>query len=707
MSRLLFLGCAILFLLGCSTVESGTDGITVRTKRGTKVRVEVIDKGTLHISTTISTQEPSNRKSILVTPTQRRDTFTVSQSPNSVIVATEQLAATIDIKSGVVSLSNSEGELLFEEGRRALLPSGTRSPMPYAVWQEFVTSPDEQLYAANGGGATSQLITLSEKDYGILWNNTSPSSVEKLDLTSGVRWQSEVADQIDYYVIYDRGYKELITRYHRLTGGLRMLPKWAFGMWLSHKCINSSDELLATAKEYRTRAVGLDNLLLDLRPQPTDSLSATDIDTLRFADPQRLVDSLHAMGLHLAVSTSDNPTTRDRLKADLWLTGHFEGFRERDSLLVNKLLDDSLYLYHHEGYNHSSRLLSAMARHLETNGVKGAERSLSLTRESFTPQHLYSTVSLLADVETDWSGMRSQLEASLRHSLDANPYWMTSIGGERLAERFVSMKEDSKRHEELRELICRWYQWGVFSPLFGSLGSYPTREIYNIAPYKHPAYRSIAYYIKLRYRLIPYIYSLNHQMESLYTSLVRPLKLDFAGDKEAAECQDQFMFGDAIMVCPILEFGKRSREVYLPDGVWYDLYEESRINGGAKFTAQAPYEQLPLYVRAGRIISLNPILGYTMQPNRGTLVVNVYTGADAHFTLYEDDGTTRNRELGEYSTIPISWDEKKQMLSIGKREGEFEGMNHNREFIVRLISESGADTHFIHYDGTEHRVTKR
>jgi alpha-D-xyloside xylohydrolase len=268
-----------------------------------------------------------------------------------------------------------------------------------------------------------------------------------------------------------------------------------------------------------------------------------------------------------------------------------------------------------------------------------------------------------------------------------NPYWTMDIGGFCVENRYVSAKEGSADRDEWRELNARWTQYGAFAPLYRAHGQFPFREVFNLAPESHPAYKTIVYYDRLRYHLMPYIYSLAGMTWLNDYTIMRGLAMDFTSDANVYSITDQYMFGPAFMVCPVHVYKAREREVYFPvaDG-WYDFYTGKSFAGGQKLSVSAPYERMPLFVKAGSIIPVGPEIEYTTQKPADPLTLYVYTGADGKFNLYEDEGTTYDYEKGKYSLIPISYSESTGELIIGDRQGEYEGMLEERTFHVIWVS---------------------
>ena len=273
------------------------------------------------------------------------------------------------------------------------------------------------------------------------------------------------------------------------------------------------------------------------------------------------------------------------------------------------------------------------------------------------------------DVVSRWDDLRDQISAGVNMSMSGMPNWTHDIGGFALEDRYTN--QDPKHLAEWRELNLRWFQFGAFSPLFRSHGEPPKREIYEIAPAGSAMYRSMEWYDQLRYRLMPYIYTLGADTHFNDGTIMRGLVMDFPADKKAWNVDDQYLFGPAFLVAPVTEFKARSRSVYLPAGtLWYDYYSGRSMRGGQTITAAAPYERMPLFVRAGSIVPTGPAIQHTREGQGGPITLHVYTGADGSFSIYEDDGTSRQYLNGAWSRIPLSYDEASKTLTIGPAGGK-------------------------------------
>ena len=364
-------------------------------------------------------------------------------------------------------------------------------------------------------------------------------------------------------------------------------------------------------------------------------------------------------------------------------------------------------------------LMNAEAIYDGQRGVEPDQRVFLLTRSGFAGCQRYSTATWSGDIATRWEDMKAQISAGLNFAVSGIPYWTMDIGGFCVENRYVAGQAEFDKtgrenadYKEWRELNTRWYQFGAFCPLYRAHGQYPFREVWNIAPEGHPAYNSILYYTKLRYNLMPYIYSLAGMTYLNDYTIMRPLVMDFTADAQVNNIGDQFMFGPAMMVAPVYEYGARSREMYFPAICgWYDFYSGKYVSGGQKLTVDAPYEHIPLFVREGAIIPYGPDMQYSDEKPASEITLYVYAGQDGAFTLYEDEGVNYNYEKGQYATIPFTYKEAEGTLTVGARKGEFPGMLKERTFNVVKVSKDKPQPFdlkvkgvVVKYDGTTQTV---
>lgn len=561
-------------------------------------------------------------------------------------------------------------------------------------------------------------------------------------------WWGEMQDQIDYYFINSDSIDGVISGYRTLTGKAQIMPKWAMGYWQSRERYTTQAELVATLKEFRDRHVPVDNIVQDWQYWERDQWGSQEFDLSRFPDAKGMVDSVHAMGGRFMISVWPKfYTNTEHFKefdeqgwmykvpvtdsVEDWLN-HYQSFYDAYAEGARKLFWQQMYEHLYpigvdawwmdasepnihdctdmdyrkamQGptalgpstqYFNAYALMNAEAIYNGQRGVNNMQRVFLLTRNGFAGLQRYSTASWSGDIGTRWEDMKAQLSAGLNYSICGIPFWGQDIGGfcvesrysaaQRIFERTGEENEDMK---EWRELQSRWHQWGVYCPLYRAHGQFPYREPWNLAPEGHPAYESILTADRLRYTLMPYIYTLDSRVWFEDYTMMRALVMDYLDDVKTHNISDEFMMGDALLICPVFEYGQRSREVYLPKGNgWYDVNDGYKYyEGGTTMVAPAPYEFIPVYAREGQIIPEGPAIEYTGQENDGSLNLKVFSGMDASFTLYEDDGLTYAYENGEYANIPMSWDEASKTLTIGDRKGEFKGMKTTRPVTVELIS---------------------
>lgn len=326
-------------------------------------------------------------------------------------------------------------------------------------------------------------------------------------------------------------------------------------------------------------------------------------------------------------------------------------------------------------------------------GKANEPRVFLLTRSGFAGEQRYSTATWSGDIGTRWEDMRAQMTAGLNYSMSGVPFWGMDQGGFCVENRYVAAQKlfnekgvENEDLKEWRELQARWNQFGAFIPLFRSHGQWPTREIWNIAPDNHPTYKSFVYYDQLRYRLMPYMYSMAAWAHFKDYTLMRALVMDFNGDKEVENIGNQWMFGPALMACPVGYYKARNRSVYFPKQCgWYDFYTGEHYDGGQHLVVDAPYEKIPVFVREGAIIPFGPAMEWSDEKPAELINLYVYEGQDGSFQLYEDEGTNYNYEKGKYATIEIAYNDADKTVSFGKRNGAFKGMLKNRRFNVVLV----------------------
>jgi alpha-D-xyloside xylohydrolase len=589
----------------------------------------------------------------------------------------------------------------------------------------------------------------------------------KEDYQKTLSLYSEVGDQLDYYFIKGNNLDQVISGYREITGKVPMMPKWAMGLWQCRERYKSQVEILDVVKEFRNRKIPLDNIVQDWFYWKEDDWGSHDFDLIRYPDAEAMVKELHKnLNTHIMISVWPKFYVGlkhyNEFNKNGWLykrnvdvgqrdwvgPGYVSTFYDPYSTGARKLywkqINEKLFSKRFDAWWLDSvepdlqsnlsfdewRLrigptaLGTSARYLNTFSLMNCkavyegqrssnpnQRVFILTRSAFAGQQRYSAATWSGDVATRWYDLKAQIPAGLNFSLAGIPYWTTDIGGFAVEPKFEHPNDADL--EEWRELNTRWFQFGTFCPLLRVHGQFPLREMFNLAPDNHPAYQTMLKYDKLRYRLMPYIYSLTGMITQQNYTIMRALVLDFGSDKNVLNIGNQFMFGPALLINPVTEYKARSRNVYLPVSTdWYELNTGKYYKGGQTLNADAPFTDIPIFVKEGSIIPVGPEIQYSDEKNADPIKLFVYTGRDGSFTLYEDENTNYNYEKGKFSTITFNYNEKNKTLTIEKRKGKFKGMLDSRTFEINWISSntpSGLDFNkkpdaVVKYDGTQKSV---
>ncbi len=573
---------------------------------------------------------------------------------------------------------------------------------------------------------------------------------------------SEAGQVIDYYVVAGANGDGVIAGYRDLTGKAVLLPKWAYGFWQSRERYKTQQELTDVLDEYRRRELPIDNIVLDWSYWPQDAWGSHEFDPANFPDPDGMVKHVHDNHAQIMISVWPKfyPTTDNFKELDAagfmyrrnvevgeldWIgAGYLNSFydpyaKEAQNIFwrqVNEKLNskgfDAWWLDASEPDLHSNiDIAERKARTTPTalgpsveyfnsyplphsEGVYRGSREVEpdkrvfiLSRAAFAGQQRAGAAFWSGDIVPRWDDMREQISGLVNASMAGVPNVTFDIGGFSPERRFES--HDPAHLAEWQELNLRWFQYGTFVPLMRSHGQYPLREIWNIADKGTPHYDSFVHYLKLRYTLLPYIYALAGDTYHRDGSILRSLGMDFPNDAKAHAVDDQYLFGPSFLVAPVTEFKATSREVYLPAGTsWIDFETGKRHEGGQTITAAAPLGRTPVFVRAGSVVPRTLVQQYVDEKPDAPLTIEVYTGADGSFSLYEDQGRDYGYERGEFSRIPLVWNDAAGELSIGAREGQWPGMQATREIKVRWIdgprSDAGtlepATDATVQYDGS-------
>ena len=589
-------------------------------------------------------------------------------------------------------------------------------------------------------------VMLSTKGYGLLWDNYSASNFYGAEAgNTQYKYVSESGKMVDYYFFYGPGFDHIIDLFRTASGKAPMYPKWVFGLFQSQDRYKTQDEIINVKNGYRNNHIPVDAVVQDWYWWSPLPIGSHIINKERYPDPKAMVDELHRANMHAMISiwpvfgsgTKDfdalkekgfltsitwdnfvthtfdtyydahNPKARDLYWAqardsvvkrdgwDAWWVDQCEpdngsllDERRKANFSVGKGIDffNSYALEHAKGINKGWR-----------NDIPG-KRSFFLVRQAFAGSQHYAVTLWSSDITTTFGAFKSQVPQGINACVSGMPYWTSDIGG------YISHTDPdgipNVTDPQFHELFTRWFQFGTFCPIFRIHGK-GERALFS-SNWDDKTKAILLKYDKLRYRLLPYIYSLSAKVTNENYTMMRSLAFDFGKDANVYNIPDQYMYGPAFLVNPVTEqlytgknasAGVKTRKVYLPkETKWYNFWTGETLAGGQTIDAAAPIETMPLYVRAGSIIPMGPNVEYATQNAGGAIELRIYPGANGEFKFYEDENDGYNYEKGNYATFSFKWNDKAHTLSISERKGVFPGMQTHRKINIVLVGKGhGAD----------------
>src|SRR5579864_6720036 len=722
-------------------VQQEADGVVFSMGTGT-LKIQVCSDSVVRVLYSPTNSFPKKTDLVVIKESWPATKWITQSTDDAIVLSTSLLKITVTRKDGAISYADTNGNALVQEASRSMTPEKVNGEDTYRA-ESFVNiyGSHEGLYGLgqhqsgvwNYRGESVDIsqdnsniavpLMLSSKGYGIFWNNTSRSRFNNR-FANYLYISSEVADVIDYYFLYGPEFDKIIAGYRELTGQVPMFGKWAYGFWQCKNRYKSQDELLGIARKYRELHIPADNIVQDWFWW---NRKGEFVFNKNYPDPKAMVDQLHNENFHLMISIwpffEPGSANYDYMQSEGWFVDkfkfakppfHADGMAVYDATspearkyywdLVNKGLfsigldawwmdttepetegqEENILLNHKLAAGSGNRYVNAYPL-LDTGAVYQGQRSASdrkrvfiLSRSAFAGSQRNGVTAWSGDINSDWLSFRRQIPAGLNFALSGIPYWTTDIGG------FVF---GNPGDPAFRELFVRWFQYGTFNPILRVHGTRQPdeNELWSYGP---DAQKILVNFDRLRYRMLPYIYSLAWRTTSEAYTPMRPLVMDFRTDPLAQNTGDQFMFGPALLVNPVTDAGATARPVYLPETKWYDFWTGVAVEGGRTVNAMAPLEHLPLYVRAGSILPLGPDEEWSTEKSADPIELRIYPGADGDFTLYEDESDNYDYEKGVYATIPLHWDDAARTLTIGARKGQFPGMLESRTFRVVCVREN-------------------
>jgi len=903
--RLILILLLIATQLFAADFEKKSDHIIYQTQNGfIKLQIYADDIIRVFIS---PEKKLTERESLMIVAVPDSNVkWETNETDRYITVTTSKITAKLDKQNLSVSFFDKSGALILRGDGYSFEKVQDNNETAYNVKQNFKLSPIEAIYGLgqfqegvmNWRGNDVTLfqdnivavvpMLVSTKNYGILWDNYSLTKFH--DGREGTSLWSKIADNIDYYFIAGADLDQVISGYRFLTGKVPMFGKWAYGYWQSKERYNTQDEIVNVVKEYRKRKLPLDNIVQDWMYWGEHGWSALEFDLKKFPDPEKMIKTIHDYNTHIMISIWPNFATKTKVFAEMKSKGFligsddeknrglYDAYNEDARDLYWKWLDKNFFSIGMDAWwmdatepevggdtleerianfeASGTSKLGSMARYMlpfslmSTKGVYENQRKVSdkkrvfiLTRSAYAGQQRYGAVTWSGDIHARWNVFRNQISAGLNFSMTGIPYWTTDIGA------FIPGNPMGNKDNAYREIYLRWFQYGVFNPIFRSHGSGTAREIWNFGGEDTWTYKPLLKFDNLRYRLFPYIYSMAWQVTDSDYTMMRGLAFDFNNDPNVYNIDNQYMFGPAFLVRPVTEkmyyernylgdlitkeffYDKKGKsgsltaefyngiafdtlvssdsrekidfnwndgvsrpkgvnqhyysirfsgeiepkesgkftflttsndgirviindkviienwtphagtvdigeielkankkykikveyfqtlggaqiklawikpsvaeklkakeipatkyvQVYLPESAdWIDFWRGNSYSGGQTVETPAPIDEMPLFVKAGSIIPMGPYMQYADEKPADPIELRVYTGADASFTLYEDENDNYNYEKGIYATITFNWNEEKQKLTIEDRKGKFPGMLNKRTFRIVWVGD--------------------
>jgi len=702
----------------------------------------------------------SDKASLVVNNKWQYTAFHLTENKNEFIITTSRLRVLVNKSTNAITYTDLNGKEITSEDQKenkTITPATIAGINTYNVSTQFNSPANEALYglgchpqdslSINYKGRNQDLairymtgaipVLLSTRGYGLLWDNYSASNFYGAEAgNTKFKYVSESGRQVDYYFFYGPDFDQIINLYRIATGKAPMFAKWAFGLFQSQDRYMSQDEVLSVKDNYRKNHIPVDVIVQDWYYWDPFPIGVHVMNPARYPDPKKMVDELHKANIHGMISiwpvfgkgtknfdalqkmggltdiTWDNIVTHT---FDSYYDAHNPKARElywdqaRDSLIKRfgwdawwvdqcepdngTLLDErrkssfwpgkGIDYFNTYSLEHSKGIYQGWRRDIP------GKRAFFLIRQSFAGEQRNAATLWSSDISCTFAAFKSQVPQGINACASGIPYWTSDIGG-----YHYHWKAPDWSAPDFRELFTRWFQFGTFSPIMRIHGK-GERAIFS-KNWDADTKTTLLKFDNLRYRLLPYIYSLAGKTTTDNYTMMRALTFDFRNDSNVYSIPDQYMFGPAFLVNPVTAqlytgpnatAGEKTRKVYLPKATsWYDFWTGQLFQGGKTIDAAAPMAIMPLYVRAGSIIPMGPEAEYATQKNNKVIELRIYPGADGQFKLYEDENDNYNYEKGQSATFTFKWNDKQHVLAISATSGHFPGMLKQRTFNIVLVN---------------------
>jgi alpha-D-xyloside xylohydrolase len=767
--------------------KKDSDGITCNLDKGL-MKVKICFDNTVEVKYTILPVFLDKPSLVITNDWKTTPGFTVTENSKEIVITTSVLKIVVNRQSNSIKYTDLTGNVILAEDDsqgKTMTEATIAGIDTYNCSTQFISPADEALYglgchpedslSINYKGRNQDLaikymtgaipVMLSTKGYGLFWDNYSASNFFGAEAgNTQFKYVSESGRMVDYYFIYGPDFDNIIASFRNASGNAPMFPKWAFGLFQSQDRYKSQAEVLSVKDKYRNNNIPVDCIVQDWFYWEPNVIGSHVMFPERYPNPKAMVAELHKANIHAMISiwpvmakgtkTYDQMAHSGGMTDILWdnvMTHTFDGYYDAHSIQARDLYwkqakDSLIGRYDWDAWwvdqcepdngilmdarRKSNFAIGRGIDYFNTYSLMHSEglythwrkdipnkRAFFLIRQSFAGEQRNAATLWSSDISCTWAAYKNQVPQGINSCASGIPFWTSDIGGYHFHWNAPDWSAPINR-----ELFTRWFQFGTFSPVFRIHGK-GERAIFS-DNWDAPTKAILLKYDNLRYRLLPYIYSLSWKVTSEGYTIMRSLGFDFRNDEGIKNIPDQYMFGPSILVNPVTarmyslpnaKNIKKVRKVYLPKTTgWYDFWTGKLIPGGQTIDAAAPIETLPLYIKAGSIVPMGPYLQYATEKVADPIELRVYTGANADFVLYEDENDTYNYEQGKFATIAMNWNEADKTLTIKDRKGEFAGMLKDRTFrVVWVNAKNGigiepaklAET--VSYSGKEIKISKK
>lgn len=762
---LLIICCTVITHAAIKSFKKDAHGVTFTLDKGL-MNIRICRADLVQVKYTMLNALPAENSLVVNNPFNQQVNFAVTPTATDVVIKTGKLIIKVNRANNAISYLTLTGQVITSEDQsdnktmRAQTVAGIST---YSCSTQFNSPADEALYglgchptdpqSINYKGRNQDMaikymtgaipVLLSTKGYGLMWDNYSASNFYGAEAdNTKFKYVSESGKQVNYYFFYGPGFDRIISLYRTATGKAPMFPKWSFGLFQSQDRYMSQQEVLSVKDKYRDNHIPVDVIVQDWYYWDPLPIGSHVMKPERYPDPKAMVDELHKANIHGMISiwpvmgkgtpnydalqkmggltsiTWDNVVTHT---FDTYYDAHNPAARAlywqqaRDSLIKRygwdawwvdqcepdngALLDErrkadffigkGIDYFNTYSLEHTKGIYQGWRRDIPY------KRAFFLVRQAFAGQQRNATTLWSSDISCTFASFKIQVPQGINACVSGIPYWTSDIGGYHL-----NWKAPNWALPENQELFTRWFQFGVFCPIFRIHGK-GERALFS-DNWSSETKATLLSYDKLRYRLMPYIYSLAGRVTTENYTIMRSLNFDFRNDARVRNIPDQYMFGPAFLVNPVTEQlytganaknGRHTRNVYLPaQAKWYDFWTGKQYQGGQTIAAEAPLQTLPLYVRAGSIIPMGPVMEYATEKPSKDIELRIYPGANGEFTFYEDENDNYNYEKGKLATFKLVWDDTKRLLKVSATKGKFPGMLKRHTFHVVMVNGAHGST---------------